>query len=147
MCAPFSAIQDDDQVANHWRPLMASASKVRDELACQFIKHENLPNGSVIMPYVDMEKAWRVRNTGTRDWPPGTCLQQCRGPQCMTDTAFVPLLKVNEEGVIRAPIFPCFLSGYDQASFRLYHPDHGYFGQKLLFNFKVFKKSFVQVGV
>ncbi|OQR71215.1 hypothetical protein BIW11_11140 [Tropilaelaps mercedesae] len=135
---------DNDGVANDCRPLIALVSEVRYELACDFVDHGTLPNWSVLEPSVDIEKDWRVRNTGTRDWPPGTCLQQCRGPQCVTDTAFVPLLKVDEEGVIRVPLHLPAYGEYHEVHFRLYHSDHGYFGQKLRFAFKLYEKSFVQ---
>ncbi|OQR68622.1 hypothetical protein BIW11_12791, partial [Tropilaelaps mercedesae] len=136
--------EDDDRVSNDCRPLIASVSKIRYELACQFIKHETLPDGSVFKPFVRTEKAWRVRNTGIRDWPPGTCLRQCWGELGMCDAAFVPLLKVNEEGVIRIPLhLPAREERYE-VHFQLYHPDCGYFGQKLWFSLIISTCSFTQ---
>ncbi|OQR69461.1 hypothetical protein BIW11_12240 [Tropilaelaps mercedesae] len=63
----------------------------------------------------------------------------------MSQTAFVPLLKMNEEGVIRVPISLPARNGQHQVHFRLYHPDHGYFGHKLWCNVIVRKDSSVQV--
>ncbi|OQR68885.1 hypothetical protein BIW11_12619 [Tropilaelaps mercedesae] len=139
----LDSCEDDDRVANDLRPLLALVSKVRYELACQFIKHENLPNGSVVTPYLETVKTWRVRNTGTRDWPPGTCLRQCELLKMVADS-LVPPLKVNEEGVISAQIRIPILYGYNQASIRLYHPNHGFFGEKLWVNFIIPEKGFDQ---
>ncbi|OQR68299.1 hypothetical protein BIW11_04583 [Tropilaelaps mercedesae] len=143
----MDSFEDERRFIQGHRVLVAEVKTVSHELACQFIEDKTFPDWSVVEPSVVIEKGWRVRNTGTRDWPPGTCLQQCWGELNMSDTAIIPLLKVDEEGVIRAPIS---LPGYNkhyQVYFRLYHPDHGYFGHKLWCNVIVRKDSSVQVGV
>ncbi|XP_022666005.1 next to BRCA1 gene 1 protein-like isoform X2 [Varroa jacobsoni] len=136
--------EDDHLVAEDRRPLIASVSRVSSDLACDFIEDETFPDWSVVEPSVDIEKGWRVRNSGTRDWPEGTCLRQCWGELGMSHTALVPRLKVNEEGVIRVPISLPAHNGHYQVHFRLFHPDHGYFGHKLWCNVIVREDSSVQ---
>lgn len=58
------ASQDDNRVAEDRRPLIASVSRVSSELACEFIQDETFPDWSVVEPSVDIEKGWKVRNSG-----------------------------------------------------------------------------------
>ncbi|KAI8327509.1 hypothetical protein BD560DRAFT_417989 [Blakeslea trispora] len=108
-----------------------------------FISDLNIPEGTVIVPKKTFIKMWKVKNTGSVDWPIGSQLLFNGGsilrpyPISRPDCFAVPVVPPNEETCIAAELQAPDSPGVYTSYFCICTPDGERFGDSLLCSIKV----------
>jgi hypothetical protein len=105
--------------------------KASKDLGAQFESDVTIPDGTIVAPGQVIRKIWKVKNTGAKSWPAGTCLVALPGSS-MSGVAVeikgpVPAGVIEEVKVdLTAPT----KTGAHMATYRLQTPDGVVFGHK-----------------
>ena len=122
-------------------PLPPTATEVPDQQPCEyassFVEDITLEDSSVLPVGQQVEKVWRIRNTGTCSWEEGTSLIYIKAQQFdAPDRVPVPAAKPGEEVDVRIVFTTPKLSGIYESYWRLENTEGVRFGGMLFMRLK-----------
>jgi len=134
----FSPRMGHRGIWNPWRHFGGSGGPRVPRLKARILRHETLPDRSVVLPSQTLMKTWRIENHGSLPWPKGTKLVFLKGDrEISAEPSFdVPCAKPGETVEVSAVITTPPLNkrnpnGRHTANFRLADDAGVCFGPRL----------------